>query len=160
MNDTAARTPDPTLTAAMTTAIDRLATDEEFRWSWWCNLVMASVDVGIRRDLAEASAGQFLYVLTSGNDKPPIRMWEDPMLAKDRIDRYGPELKEQVPNIGKLRSVAVEIIEKLRSESVVELIEGLEKNLEDEFTHWSTEAQRTLSTLKQANSVLYPAPKG
>ena len=90
--DDTVHVPDPELTTAIAVVIDRLINDSEYRWGWWCNLVMTSIDAGASREIAEKGAINFLGALTGG----VLRMWEDPAVLSDRLDRAIIKLNELI----------------------------------------------------------------
>lgn len=63
--------------------VEAIINDEDYRWSWWCNLVMAYIDAGGDRKTAEEAASRFLSLLTGGR----VNMKNDPMYLKDKKNR-------------------------------------------------------------------------
>lgn len=73
---------EPTIAQSMDVVTRAVQLDDDYRWGWWCNLVMSAIDAGASREVAENAAERFMGVLFK------IDMAKDPQLIEDRLGRY------------------------------------------------------------------------
>lgn len=84
--------------------------EDDYRWGWWCNLVMSGIDGGASREVAENAAERFMGTLFN------VNMNTDPQRMRDRVERYAQRISEYLSEDAgdRIRAIVAESIGDLR----------------------------------------------
>lgn len=151
--DGASSEPSPGLADAL---VDALRSDSGFRWSWWCVLVMCSIDSGVPRHQAEESAARFLYMLADYDMKT------DRMLAEDRLLRYTEIQANRTWPVETLHGLALWLRESIRTEEGLIVLKQFSEELAEAVldgtvsTEIFTQFREHYQIITAAHHVLFP----